>query len=376
MLAVRCWRSALVVLLLGSRCLAAPGGFTWESDLEAAKQTAARTNRLVVIHFGAPWCQPCQQLERDVFSQPGFGSDLTANYVGVKLNYDSFPATARQYGVQSIPTDVVITPQGQLIERVQSPLSSTEYSTSLTRVANAARGGQSPAGAQAQSAGLVQSSGPAAGAASNPTSGGRYADYFNQPKAPTIDPNNNPYTQASQAQTAPPPSAAPPADPYAGPQLAAATAPPAQPGAMAPGATMGNPSGAAKPSAQLATAPPQLPPGNAPLGLDGFCPVALSERHAWVPGDLRWGMQHHGRTYLFAGPEEQQRFQANPDRYSPVMAGNDPVLALDQGQNLPGSRMYGVSYADHVYLFTSEQTLQMFQQNPKRYAAEAVQARH
>ncbi len=96
----------------------------------------------------------------------------------------------------------------------------------------------------------------------------------------------------------------------------------------------------------------------------------------WVNGDLRWGMQHHGRTYLFAGPDEQQKFQANPDRYSPVMSGNDPVLALDQGQSVAGSRMYGVSYADHVYLFMSEQTLQIFQQNPKRYAAEAVQARH
>ena len=82
-------------------------------------------------------------------------------------------------------------------------------------------------------------------------------------------------------------------------------------------------------------------------------------------GRSAFGMQHHGRTYLFAGPEEQQKFLANPDRFSPVMSGDDPVLALDQGQHVAGSRMYGVSYADHVYLFTSEQTLQMFQQNPK-----------
>jgi len=121
---------------------------------------------------------------------------------------------------------------------------------------------------------------------------------------------------------------------------------------------------------------PQIPPGNAPLGLDGFCPVSLKEKQAWVPGDVRFGMQHHGRTYLFASPDEMQRFQMNPDRFSPVMSGDDPVIALDQGQHVAGSRMYGVSYADHVYLFCSEQTLQVFQQNPNRYAAEAVQARH
>ena len=86
-------------------------------------------------------------------------------------------------------------------------------------------------------------------------------------------------------------------------------------------------------------------------------------------------MQRGGRTYLFAGPEEQQKFLANPDRFSPVMSGDDPVLhTINQGQHVAGSRMYGVSYAVRVYLFTSEQTLQMFQQDPKRYAAKRSRA--
>jgi YHS domain-containing protein/thiol-disulfide isomerase/thioredoxin len=363
MLAVRCWRSALLALALSSPCLAAPGGgFTWETDLEAAKQAAARTNRLVLVHFGAPWCQPCQQLERDVFSQPGFGSDLKPNFVGVKLNYDSFPATARQYGVQSIPSDVIITPQGQLVERVQSPLTGPEYSAALARVATIARGGQPAPPAAAN----VAAAAPGAAPPGNPTSGGRYSDYFNRPAAPPMDPGNNPYVNNAPAA----PAGAAPQEFAAGPQLTG------QPGAQpAPAANAPPAGGNVRPAAPMAAAT-QLPPGNAPLGLDGFCPVSLSEKHVWVTGDLRFGMQHHGRTYLFAGPEEQQKFLANPDRFSPVMSGDDPVLALDQGQHVAGSRMYGVSYADHVYLFTSEQTLQVFQQNPKRYAAEAVQARH
>jgi YHS domain-containing protein/thiol-disulfide isomerase/thioredoxin len=349
-------------LALSSPCMAAPGGFTWETDLEAAKQVAARTNRLVLVHFGAPWCQPCQQLERDVFSQPGFGNDLKANFVGVKLNYDSFPATARQYGVQSIPSDVIITPQGQLVERVQSPLTGPEYSAALARVATSARGGQPVPPAANVAAATAAGAAPSA----SPTSGGRYSDYFNRPAAPPMDSTNNPYVNSQQ----PAPTGTAPQEFAAGPQLTGQ--PGAQP-ALAPGAVP--PGGNAQPAAPPAVAR-QLPPGNAPLGLDGFCPVSLSEKHVWVAGDLRFGMQHHGRTYLFAGPEEQQKFLANPDRFSPVMSGDDPVLALDQGQHVAGSRMYGVSYADHVYLFTSEQTLQIFQQNPKRYAAEAVQARH
>ena len=383
MQAARCWRPALLVLVLGSPCFAAPNSGFWESDLETAKQMAARSNRLVLVHFGAPWCQPCQQLEREVFNQPGFGNDLKPYYVGVKLNYDSFPATARQYGVQSIPTDVILTPQGQLVERVQSPLSSTEFSSGLVRVANTARTGTAVAAARQQPQAMPTSTAAAPPTAPPiappPAAGDRYQDYYNRQAAQQASTAGVVAQQGSASQSAPP--AAGPMLTQTSPAAAASMvnpqAPPQQPLQAPPQqAALQPPPGAPRAATAAMPGAPQIAAGNAPLGLDGYCPVSLREKQAWVLGDVRFGMQHHGRTYLFAGPEEMQRFQANPDRFSPVMRGDDPVLALDQGQTVPGSRMYGVSYADHVYLFCSEQTLQTFQQNPNRYAAEAVQARH
>ncbi len=220
MLAVRrYWQGALLAVFLTAPSLAAaaPAGFTWESDLEAAKLQAARTNRLVLIHFGAPWCQPCQQLERDVFSQPGFGRELAPHFVGVKLNYDSFPATARQYGVQSIPTDVIVTPQGQMVERVQSALTGPEYSGALVRVASLMRGGQ----AAAPGAALASSTTPPP--PSGTTSGERYAEFFNRPAGPKMDTANNPYVNAAQQPAQPPvaPTATAPNELAANPQLSA-----------------------------------------------------------------------------------------------------------------------------------------------------------
>ena len=56
--------------------------------------------------------------------------------------------------------------------------------------------------------------------------------------------------------------------------------------------------------------------GNVPaLGLDGYCPVTLADQKKWQVGDRRYGVIHRGRTYLFAGPVEQQKFLANPDHY-------------------------------------------------------------
>ena len=108
--------------------------------------------------------------------------------------------------------------------------------------------------------------------------------------------------------------------------------------------------------------PPQnnmAPPaaaGNPPLGLDGCCPVSLVEKQQWVAGDRRWGVNHRGRLYFFAGPEEQRRFFADPDRYAPVVSGNDIVLA-SEGQVVPGkTRIRRVLTEDRVYLFSSEAT--------------------
>jgi YHS domain-containing protein len=102
--------------------------------------------------------------------------------------------------------------------------------------------------------------------------------------------------------------------------------------------------------------------------------VTLVEQKRWAKGDTQWGAIHRGRTYLFASSEAQRRFLANPDAYSPVIEGNDPVLALDNRQLVPGSRTLGVFFEKRVYLFSCEETLRRFEQNPRRYAAEIIQA--
>jgi thioredoxin-related protein len=116
-----------------------------------------------------------------------------------------------------------------------------------------------------------------------------------------------------------------------------------------------------------------------PLGLDGNCPVMLHKlrnevftdatgRKAngkWTKGDPRYGVVHRGRTYLFSGPAEQQEFLSNPDRYSPVLCGNDPVLAIEVGQQVPGRRGLGVFYGDRVYLFATHQSLAKFDAEAK-----------
>jgi thioredoxin-like negative regulator of GroEL/YHS domain-containing protein len=393
---------------------------SWQANIPAAQQIAGQTNRLVLVHFWAPWCKPCMKLEAEVFSKPETIQTLNTHFVPVKINVDEASNLARQYNVTSLPTDVVLSPSGQLVAQLHCPLNVNQYLQQINQVAGGYRklNDQLAAGANratqtaqnyrteaqnalasvAPAAGATVPYSPPATAATAPTSPAATAPVAGNPatraSTPTVtqgaavpaysNDRYADYVRISQAEVAAnPPAAQPPAGPpFAGqsPQGPPSTAqvPAASGPSIDPGISTKNPPQTSAPGATapaVAAAPAiQLPPGSPPLGIDGYCCVQLKEQKRWTMGDRRWGAVHRGRTYLFTGAEEQKRFLANPDFYSPVIAGNDPVLALDQGQSVAGRREHGVFYENRIYLFADEASLQRFYQNPNRYAAEVVQA--
>jgi thioredoxin-related protein/YHS domain-containing protein len=114
--------------------------------------------------------------------------------------------------------------------------------------------------------------------------------------------------------------------------------------------------------------------GQPQLALDGFCSVSLVEQSKWTKGDPRWGAVHKGRVYLFGSAQAQQQFMSNPDRYSPMLAGNDIVRFAENGQAVEGKREHGVYYRDRILLFSDEESLQRFGSRPDYYLAAAEQA--
>jgi thiol-disulfide isomerase/thioredoxin/YHS domain-containing protein len=425
-----CWSGALLALI-GSATLAAADELRWQPDLETARQLAAQNNRLILVHFWAPWCPPCRRLEQNVFQQQGVGPALDVNFVLVKVNLDEHPELQRQFNIRTIPCDVIMTAQGRVLDTVQSKQTAQEYVHQMTQVAASAMGQNAAIAARQKGGALLVSQpstpAPSAGYCAVPEASGvggqgsgspalaqhtqpqqttsgaygsltntphqtlavqpsqsatpsapQYGDYWSQraavnqspslpaqPAAPSPSPSMNLYqpqpNTASNLQARTP---APATSPYAG--LAGAASMPAAPAVAGPGAM--------QPNVQLPTPSVAAQPKTPPLGLDGFCPVSLCENELWAKGDPRFGVIHRGRLYLFTGPEQKQRFWAHPDRYSPVAAGSDPVLALDHGQTVEGRREHGVFFEGRVYLFASETSLQRFSQSPQRYASEITQA--
>jgi len=324
--------AAVAVTLLPSQAGAQQAHF-WQPTLESARRTATQTNRFLLIYFCADWCPGCRAMEQEVFSQPGVMADLQGNFVPVKVNADYFPSTAKQYGITGLPTTVVATPDGQAIEKLRGRVEASQYVARLGQVAAEAR--RQSAAAYAQIPGGTPAA-AVAQAVQPPLSAG----------------NNDPPPPAAGQQPVVPPGYVPPSN------TARADSPPAAP--------RGRPS----PAQQAA----ELPPGNPPLGLDGYCPVRLVERQQWALGDRRWGVVHRGRTYLFSGPDERNRFFADPDRYAPILSGNDVVAMADLRQPVPGYREHGVFFSNRIYLFADEASLQKFSQNTNYYANLALPA--
>ena len=335
----------------------------------APRRLHANRIGLCLVFFHASYCGYCHRLENELRNQPGAVAALEANFVPVKINYEFYPNTAKQYGVTRLPTTVILAPnaQGDVLAVIPEYMAVDQYLSKLNKVVADAKRHDAGVFAQIQASPAVGS--PAALA---------------QPPVGGPAPHVNPVVPAQAAV-----AARPPVEPLRNPAPSAAM-PAANTAGGAPAGTATAPAGAAATpmlamttAAGLSNSRPVVlqkpaeatkPRGIPPFGLDGFCPVSLVEGERWQPGKKAWGVIHRGRTYLFASPDEQRRFQADPDRYAPVSSGDDVVLLLEQGRSVSGCRTHGLKFDGHVYLFTSEGTLEKFRSNPRYYAERALQA--
>ena len=108
-------------------------GGKWLDSFEEARKLAIEKNIPIVLHFEAVWCGACRQMDAAVLNQPTVLSHLGTTVIGLRIDADRDPELISKYGISSLPTEVVIGPDGQENSRYTGNAALDEYMLRLNK---------------------------------------------------------------------------------------------------------------------------------------------------------------------------------------------------------------------------------------------------
>jgi thiol-disulfide isomerase/thioredoxin/YHS domain-containing protein len=106
----------------------------WTKDYETGLSESQRLKRPLLLHFYADWCVPCRRMDRDVLNSPELALQLRKSFVGVKIDADQHPELLKKYSVRSLPSDVVVSPDGKVLIETQGYQEKGNYVARLDRL--------------------------------------------------------------------------------------------------------------------------------------------------------------------------------------------------------------------------------------------------
>ncbi len=108
----------------------------WRSDLDSARDEAARTGRCVLLFFYADWSQPCRWMKDGTFANPAVAQFVNRNFIPVRVD-DSGGATpaTKAYHVRVYPTLLFLDPGGKALHMVLGPRPPDKVAPLLKQVA-------------------------------------------------------------------------------------------------------------------------------------------------------------------------------------------------------------------------------------------------
>ena len=294
----------------------------WLNNLEHAETLAAQTNQPIFIHFVQDGCPACEFAATQTFQNRQLIETIHSNFIPVKVNVTQANVLRKRFKITQTPTDIILDTNQTVFYRGSTNLDPKRYVGILNTLEIA----------------VIDDLKISTGTEFTPTATTDNTAAVSDDSAQSHESfvATASYPNQFQQQTHPPDSV------------------------------------------QVSTIPVSAQPTKTPLGLDGYCCVSLANLEdagaAWVKGNPHIGIKHRNRLYLFSNQQNLQLFRSNPDKFSPILSGFDPVLFTDHQRLINGQREFGVAYKKRIYLFQNEHTLRTFWNSPDRYAKAALDA--
>ena len=277
----------------------------WKHDFTDAAQVAKQSGRPLLIHFHATWCPPCRQMEKDVLHHSDVRDLLSRNFVAVLVDSDQHPELIQQFEIKSLPTDVVIAPDGTVFPKMEGGRDRKTYLAQMRHVLE-----QIPARNEPSRSEIAQ----------QPTT---------RPDTPQPDSLVPDRSQEEPLTTK-----------------------------LIPGTSSVR---------ETVREESPAPVEKLLVGLDRFSPVSLAKHRQWRKGKTELALVYQGVVYLLCDEEEYRDFKTDPGKYAPRLLGCDPVVLWTSDRAIPGSTQFGAYFDGELFLFASPENRDRFKSSPTLY---------
>ncbi len=118
--------TTFITLLLSMATFAVAAGEGWETSIDQALELAKKEKKPLLVEFtGSDWCPPCIMMRKKVFTKKEFISKASEKYILVEIDIPNKDPELKKnnikilekYGVQGVPTVILLDPAGKEFER-------------------------------------------------------------------------------------------------------------------------------------------------------------------------------------------------------------------------------------------------------------------
>ena len=110
----------------------------WIESLDDAQRMAAEGNIPMLLHFDASWCGACRRMEKQVLHDTAVKAILGKRVIGVRVDADRHRDLIDRFRVSTLPTEIVIAPDGTEGSRFVGAVSLQSYLSRLESIAGQA----------------------------------------------------------------------------------------------------------------------------------------------------------------------------------------------------------------------------------------------